>query len=378
MSWLESKMECRAQWIFAAATLAGGASQIGALAQEPAPTAPPVKRAEPVADDAAKPPAPKPVTPSAESPASPAATGPQLVTWAAVTDLPAVPGQSAAGLSGVFAGALDSSHAVVAGGSFYPDKGPLDGGQKSWTDAILVLEQKAGGGAADPEYSWVTVEAKLPRPMAGGVSIALDEGVLCCGGADATACHADCFVLEWNAAEKRLDLVDFPPLPKPLSFAGGARAGNWVLIAGGSHAPGEAASDALYGLDLSQRGNPAAFQWQTLPSLPRAVIFPVCAGQNDGEADVFYLFSGRGTAESQGEQGFRDAQKFHPGTKVWQPLGRIQGGGARAPASVMAGTAVAIEPRRVLLLGGDDGEVARLLDANARRSGSPEEVEAYR
>jgi hypothetical protein len=39
----------------------------------------------------------------------------------------------------------------------------------------------------------------------------------------------------------------------------------------------------------------------------------------------------------------------------------------------MGGTALPFDPHRLLVLGGDDGEIARLLEANARRAGTSEE-----
>ena len=282
------------------------------------------------------------------------------------------------GLSGVFAGALGNSRILVAGGTFFPDKGPLDGGQKEWSDAVLVLERKPAAEGGEPKYEWVPAGAGLPRPMANGVSIALDDGVLCCGGADAQACYADVFQLKWNEERRAIEKLDFPALPKPLAFAGGARSGSWIFVAGGTTSPGGRSGADFFGLDLSKRDDPAAFQWQTLPVLPRTAMFPVCAGQNDGEADCFFIFSGRDLTPGQIERPFTDVIKFNPASQDWAPAGPIRMAPDSEPISVAGGTAVTLEEHQVLILGGDDGAIARLLDANARRSGPPEEVEAYR
>jgi N-acetylneuraminic acid mutarotase len=302
-----------------------------------------------------------------------------LVSWTVIAELPRVPGQArSAGLSGIFAGALDDSHALVAGGSFYPDKGPLEGGQKAWTDAIMVLEQKPGPVGDQPVYQWVSVGTKLPRPLANGVSIALDDGVLCCGGADAQACYADVFLLQWNGGEKKIERVDFPPLPKPIAFAGGAKGGDWIFIAGGTTTPAGRSGADFFGLDLSQRGNPAAFQWQTLPVLPRTALFPVCSAQNDGTTDCFFLFGGRGFSSEMLERPLADGQKFIPDSQTWVPTGPVRTSAEGTPIALTGGAAVALEQNRILVLGGDDAEIARLLDANARHNGPPEQAEAYR
>ncbi|MGI8604793.1 MAG: hypothetical protein ACR2OZ_17625 [Verrucomicrobiales bacterium] len=302
-----------------------------------------------------------------------------LISWNKIAELPPVSGQTKShGLSGVFAGVLDNSHALVAGGTFYPEKGPLDGGRKAWTDSIFVLEQKPGAQGGEPAYEWLAVEARLPRPLANGISVSLDDGVLCCGGADPDACHAEVFKLQWNAVEKKVDRVDFPPLPKPIAFAGGARCGSWVYIAGGTTSPSGRSGADFFGLDLSQRGNPAAFQWQPMPVLPRTALFPVCAGQSDGSGECFFIFGGRDLTPGKTENSFTDGLKFVPRTGAWMAAGRIQLFPNRPPLPVAGGTAVALEDYRVLILGGDDGEIARLLDLNARHTGTAEETEAFK
>jgi N-acetylneuraminic acid mutarotase len=301
------------------------------------------------------------------------------LSWSVIAELPLAPGQTGSpGLSGVFAGALDNGHAIVAGGTFYPDKDPLEGGRKEWSDAIFVLEQKPGPIGDQPVYEWIGVESKLPRALANGVSVSLDDGVLCCGGADAQACYADVFLLEWNAAERKVEKVDFPPLPKPIAFAGGARSGGWIFVAGGTTSPAGRSGADFFGLDLSKRGNPGAFQWQSLPVLPRTALFPVCAGQSDGTTDCFFMFGGREFSPGKSEHAFSDGQKFIPTTATWMPAGPIQIAAGGAPISITGGAAVALEENRILVLGGDDAEIARLLDANARHNGSAEQIEAYR
>lgn len=55
----------------------------------------------------------------------------------------------------------------------------------------------------------------------------------------------------------------------------------------------------------------------------------------------------------------------------------LKSGEKKTPTSVLAGTGVALENGRLLIIGGDDAEIARLLESNARHQSSEEETKAY-
>ena len=84
-----------------------------------------------------------------------------LVTWRVVSEVPLMNGQTSPGLAGVFAGALNATHALMAGGTFYEGKGPLDGGQRTFSDALLILEQSPGGA---PQLCVVDARNDTARP----------------------------------------------------------------------------------------------------------------------------------------------------------------------------------------------------------------------
>lgn len=337
----------------------------------------------PLSSPATNKPAPnKPVpAPKADPKASASATPPaqgftSLIEWKAIAELPLAPGQVKPGLSAVFAGPLDATHAVVAGGSFYGEKGPLDGGTKQFADSVFVLEQKPASAGAPPLYEWVSITAKLPRPLAYGVSIPVEEGVVCIGGTDGQACFPECFLLRWNTETREVERIVWPELPQPLAYAGGARAGSWLVVVGGTSRPGEPGGVEVFGLDLSQRQNPTTFQWQTFPAMSRPAVLPVCAGHYDGSNEVFYVLGGRDLSQPEAAP-YTDGIKFNLVTRSWSAFSAIKPTGAAAAVSVLGGTAVSLEPNRILVLGGDDGEIARLLEANARHTGSEEERAAY-
>lgn len=300
-----------------------------------------------------------------------------LVNWRAVAELPAVSGQTKPGLAGVFAGALDATHAVVAGGTFYEGKGPLEGGQRTFADRLLVLVQTPTAAGAAPSYTWSTAEAKLPRPLAYGASVTVDEGVLMMGGTDGAVCVPEVRLVTWNTVEQRPEVVDFPALPKPLAYLGAGRVGSWIIVAGGTTTPDGRSGADVFGLDLATRDVGAGFAWQTLPSLPVAVHFPIVVGEQGDDGRNLHVIGGRDLRPGHDGRVLAEAWRFDPVTKVWASSGPITPVPGEAPVSLMAGTAVAMEERRVLVLGGDDGVLARLLEENSRRTGSIEERESY-
>lgn len=300
-----------------------------------------------------------------------------VVSWKVVAELPALPEQKAAGLAGVFAGALDARRVVVAGGTHYGEKGPLEGGVRRFSDRLLVLSQVPGAAAAAPEYVWAHPEITLPRPLAYGASVTLDDGVLMIGGTDGVVCVKDVRWARWDDASEQLQLIEFPPLPKPLAYLGAGRVGNWVIAVGGTTTPdGQSGADA-FGLDLSRHAEDPGFAWQTLPPLPVAVHFPIVAGEAGDDGRLLHVIGGRDFQAGPDGRVLADAWSFDPANQAWTSSGPVtpDPGGPAIP--LMAGSAVALEERRLLVLGGDDGVLAHFMEANSRRAGSLEERESY-
>ena len=311
---------------------------------------------------------------TASATASPAAG---LVTWRVVSEVPLLDGQTSAGLAGVFAGALNATHALMAGGTYYEGKGPLDGGQRTFSDALLILEQSPGAAGAPPSYAWSTPEMTLPSPLAYGASVTLDDGVLLIGGMDGNECVADVRLATWDRAEERLKMVDFPPLPKPLAYAGAGRVGSWVMVVGGATTPDGDGGDDVFGLDLAGRAEGAEWAWQTLPALPVLVQLPIVVGEEGEDGRALHVFGGRDQRPQARGRVMAEGWRFDPVTQQWSSSGPIKLAGAAGTVRVMGGTAVALEDRRLLLLGGDDGVLANVLEENSRRGGLEEERAAY-
>jgi SSS family solute:Na+ symporter len=300
------------------------------------------------------------------------------VRWEVVAELPALPGQSTAGLAGIFAGALDATHALVAGGTFYAGKGPLEGGERTFSDRLLVLAQSPGAAGAPPSYTWTITESPLPSPLAYGASVTLDDGLLMIGGTDGTVCVPDVRKVTWNQEAQAPAVTAFPPLPKPLAYLGAGRVGSWVIVAGGTTTPDGRSGADVFGLDLATETDPAAFTWQTLPVLPAAVHFPIVVGEHGDDGQCLHVFGGRDLRPGRDDRVLSEGWHFNPAERTWTSSGTItpDGPGSK-PVPLMAGTAVALEQRQILVLGGDDGTLARILEENARRAGPIEERESY-
>jgi len=298
-----------------------------------------------------------------------------VVTWRVVAELPAVEGQAAPGLAGVFAGALDATRALVAGGTFYGGKGPLEGGRRTFSDRVMVLEQAPGEAGGAPSYTWLPLDERLPQPLAYGASVTLDDGVLLMGGSDGEVCVSDVRLASWDEEAGRLEWTEFPRLPKPLAFAGAGRVGTWVIVVGGASAPEGAGGSAVFGLDLAGRGQDEAFAWQELPVLPAAVQLPIVVGEGGAGGRRLHVFGGRDLRPGGGV--VAEGWSLEPATGVWTASGPIRPDAGAAAIPLMAGTAVALEERRLLVLGGDEGRLAQLMEANSQRTGTDEERQAY-
>lgn len=297
--------------------------------------------------------------------------GPPLLRWSELPELPEPIG-FAAPFAGVSGDAL-----IVAGGANFPEAPPWEGGRKVWHDRIFVLPS--------PEGRWRTLREKLPRPNAYGVSITLQNQVICIGGCAQKwddqrqtfvyqQCYDDVFVLRLQGDGGKLNeqgepgsliadkfivpgddpniVQPLPRLPRPLAFMSGARIGETIYLAGGQDLFADgAATTNFWRLDLSKRTEPEAFDWEQLPwpinAPPR--VLPVCAAQNDGRENCLFMFSGR-DAPGHDANLLRDGWKFTPSRGEWTAT-------RDTPRCLMAGVAVPLGVNHILTLGGDSGEL---------------------
>lgn len=230
---------------------------------------------------------------------------------------------------------------LAAGGANFPDALPWEGGTKTWTDRVWVLEK--------PDGSWKEV-GTLPSPRGYGAGVTVPgHGLVCVGGNDATRHFADAFVLSWTP-EGGLVRRDLPPLPEPVANACGAAMGTTVYIAGGEREPGAtSASDGFWSLDVAAP-NP---EWRRLPAWPGPARTLAAAGVQAGK-----FFLAGGVALRAGEDGkaarvlpyLSDGFAFDPKPGTWKQIADLPFPAVAAPSPMPA-----IGQSHLLLIGADDG-----------------------
>jgi SSS family solute:Na+ symporter len=259
------------------------------------------------------------------------------------TQLPAIPDQLgfAGSMAGVSNGAL-----IVAGGSNFINGSPWNGGTKTWYDKIFVLEH-AGG-------AWKEA-GRLPHPLAYGVSLTWQNGVIIAGGSDANRHYNEVFVLRY--VNGRIEIENLPALPAPVANACGVIIGNNLYIAGGLKEPNATQTEKnFWVLDLAQVAGQRI--WKTLEPWPGASRMLSVAGTQEG---ALYLFSGVHLAIRPGDstahrEFLKDAYKYVPG-KGWSRIADLPQAVAAAP-----GPAFTAGQSHLLVFGGDDG---KYFDQNA-------------
>ena len=276
----------------------------------------------------------------------------QDLAWKQLPPLP-----DALGVAGAFAGTSGGA-LLVMGGANFPDRMPWDGGTKVWHDDVYVLES--------PDGAWKTA-GKLPRPLAYGVSVQTDEGVLCIGGSDADRHYADVFLMAWNG--HALTMHPCPPLPSPLANACGALVGGTVYVACGETKPNATqCSDACYAMTPSAN-DPF---WKKLPPCPGGGRTLAAAASVQRR---FLLMAG--VTLSAGPDGkpvrryLSTGYAYDPARNTWSPLPDLPKPAAAAPTP-----APVLNNRSVFILGGDDGSLYTFQPL-AEHPGFPGTVLAY-
>ncbi|MDA1277903.1 MAG: galactose oxidase [Verrucomicrobia bacterium] len=245
------------------------------------------------------------------------------------SQLPKIPDREgfAAPFAGVSGGAL-----IVAGGANITGEKWNEPFVKTWYDSVFVLTKPGG--------RWLRT-GKLPRKTDYGVSITVNDGVLCFGGSDATQHFSSSFRLAWKSGE-----IKTTALPQPCANACGALLGHTIYIAGGIESP--TATTALHTFWMLDLDAPEPI-WVELDPWPGPERMLAVAGVQDGS---FYLFSGaKLSADADGKpvrEFLRDAYRFTPG-QGWKRLADLPRAAVAAPSPAPAlGSILAI-------FSGDDG-----------------------
>jgi N-acetylneuraminate epimerase len=270
--------------------------------------------------------------------------------WSKLPSLPDPEG-FAAPFAGVSNGAL-----MVAGGANILGDNWADAFTKTWYDSVFVLGQ--------PDGKWKSA-GRLPKSIGYGVSVTVDDSVVCIGGSDSTRHFADVFAMKWKGGA--LNFTPLPSLPKPCANACGALLGRTIYVAGGIETP--AATIALktfWMLDLDD----AVPGWREQEPWPGPERMLAVAAAHDGS---FFVLSGaKLTAGADGRpvrEFLRDAYRFTPG-HGWRRIADLP-----RPAVAAPSPAPAVEGT-LLVMTGDDGSNVNFKPLRAH-PGFPRDALAY-
>ncbi|MCD6392071.1 MAG: sodium:solute symporter, partial [Planctomycetes bacterium] len=282
--------------------------------------------------------------------------------WSQLPDLP-----DPLGVAGPFAG-VHNDALIIAGGANFPL--PVWETSKVWHDKIYVL-LKPENSTTD-SYQWVK-GFRLDKPLAYGMSVSTEHGVVCIGGNDGKETFSDVFLLTWDPEKKTISQKPFPSLPEPCAYGAAAQIADTIYLAGGCSGLGlETATTNFWSMDLSEIDDPNSFEWEpvlTWPGPSRA--FNLTVAQHNGKADCIYVFSGRRRqTDTNGQsqvQFLTDIYEFNPANyqpKKYDPATRQYAGKknpwrkrADLPRSVMAGAAIKVGQSHIFVLGGADGQL---------------------
>ncbi len=276
--------------------------------------------------------------------------GGEFSSWKAI---PGIPGKL--GLAGPFVG-IHNDVLLVAGGANFPE--PVWDNDKVWHSGIYELSL-----TGDRQWS---VPGALPRSIAYGASVSVDEGVICIGGNDADTVFDDVFVLTSTR-----EILPLPSLPAPSCNGAAATIGRHVYFFPGMHTSQlESASRDFMRLNLD---DPDA-GWQSLPSLPApGRALSVLIAQSNGESDCLYLIGGR-LQDSSGEIIFlADVFQFDPKRSAdpWKKM-------AVMPTPLAAGTGAPVGESDIFMLSGADGSLMAVADdLKLKHPGFPKTIYAY-
>ena len=279
------------------------------------------------------------------------------------SELPQFP--NSVGVAGPFVGVHNDALIVAGGANFQP---PVWQAEKEWHDEIFVLVRSGD------TYLWQEA-GTLPRPIAYGAAVTTNDGVVCMGGNDSETTLDQVFLMQWDPAQKKVRLVEYPSLPEPCAFGSAVEVDHVIYFAGGQS--GQSLTTAMtnfWSLDLSKRHQPEEFVWESRTPWPGpSRAFNLTVQQHNGFNPCVYVMSGRRQKDASPEsiEFLKDVWEYTPASDTWRRR-------SDSPRCVMAGTALGSGQSHILVLGGADGSLFSQGDIlRDNHPGFPKEALAY-
>ena len=129
------------------------------------------------------------------------------------------------GVSACFAGAI-GHRLLMAGGCNFPEVPAADGGKKRFYRGIYAARL-----VKDDSLNWKKV-GELPTETAYGVSVTLENGVVCIGGCNASGALRT--VVHIRMENEKAVIDAWPELPCTMDNMTGCRVGRYIYVGGGN------------------------------------------------------------------------------------------------------------------------------------------------
>ena len=280
------------------------------------------------------------------------------ISWA---ELPPLPDEL--GVAGPFVG-VHRENLIVAGGANFPE--PVWENQKQWLDDVYALKREGS------EYNWRTI-GKLPKRIAYGCSISVEDGVLCIGGCDASTHFSDVFLMRISTDGDNLETIPYPSLPVKSAYGAAAILDDVVYVMGGQgNSKLESATRSVWSLDLKQSNRPEDLQWKQLGDFPAENrAFHLLVASEDSQGGSMFLISGRRKSSTGVVEFLQDVWRYTPSSEQWTRRSDV-------PACCMAGTGLALSADELLIFGGADGSLFDQADVlKDQHPGFPKQLYSY-
>ncbi len=202
------------------------------------------------------------------------------------------------GVTGAATGLVDNK-LVVAGGCYFPDGKPWEGGKKFWDNKIYMLD--------NPKAEWQLL-GSLPTKISYSASLSFNNELFIFGGEDEGKLTDS--VLKLTMVGQQIKIDQLPPLPELLSKASVTSINKRIYIFGGKSTDG--ASNKVWSSPLPYTGN-----WRkeaVMPFGPRTACSVVA------KDDEILLFSGKSGNKLAELKVHHDVWKFDPQKSVWRQL----------------------------------------------------------
>ncbi len=261
--------------------------------------------------------------------------------WKQLPSLPSADGQtSQPGLAGAITG-LIADELLMAGGSNFPDTLPWLGGTKTYYDEIYSLNLK------DTAAGWKLTESRLREPLAYASCISIGGEIYSVGGENRDGTTSQVFKISKKNEKFVIDRQTNFPIA--VSNTGIAAVGRVIYVVGGI--TGGRAISSFYAANTAD----SSLTWEKLPDIPVALSHAVVLSQRDEHEPCIYVLGGRNKTGVLTEF-FSAIWKYAPAEKKWSRVGDITNSNG-GKITLAAGTGAAYGKNKILIFGGDTGEL---------------------